>query len=636
MIERPAPLLSICMIVKNEESVIARALSSAKNMTGLEAELVVVDTGSTDRTVEIAESLGAKVFHFTWINDFSAARNHAFSCATGEWLMVLDADEELTQDYRDNIFRLLDGSDVHGYRIAAMGVDDTGAKQMTLMSTRIIKNGHGYKYEGRVHEDVTSSIHAAGGKREDTTLVSVVHYGYTAKETARKDRRGRNIELLEAANQASPEDPRYWHYLGLELRGAGDLQAAAGWFDRVLAKAPTFELAAWSASGLAAIHEAEEDLGTAWALADSGVRGGAGRINCLVQMGAIAIREGDADTARWCADELERNPTDDFTSRATGLEHATELRAAALALTGSKKARDFLVASTKKYPRNTALATLFVKLSEETLGRGRGASDAMKRVAQAPVVAAAMNAAYQNGAYNACAELGDKTKVGSEMWTFALAKLGRIDEARDALLAFGERSAMHALVFGLAYDDEAALAHARPMLHGPQVEALTHVTAGTRVPARLTSFLTAWLRLAVALREDKASTMIARCLPWTAGEREAFRALVTFNSGEPNAALTRALEHPTELAAQEVIGLVAHQHGDYAAAATMLSMRGKAGDASARVYLKGADALLRLGRKADAAQLIALGREARPASRALLALGKELPRHAGGASPRVM
>ena len=624
--ERPAPLLSICMIVKNEESVIARALTSAKNMTGCEAELVVVDTGSTDRTVAIAEELGAKVFHFTWINDFSAARNHAFACATGTWMMVLDADEELTQAFRDNAFALLHDTELHGFRMPVIAVDDTGATQMTLMSTRLVRSGHGYGYEGRVHEDVTPTILRAGGRMRDTTELSLVHYGYTAKETARKDRHGRNIELLEEAHRASPEDPRYWHYLGLELRSAGDLQGAATWLDRVLAKAPNHELAAWSASGLSTIHEAENDIGTAWAVVESGLRGTLGRVNCVVQMGALAVREGDADTARWCADELERTPSDDFTSRASGLERATELRAAALvekAGTGqskeSAKARDFLVAAVKKYPQSTVLAGLLVRVSEAALGRGKGVSDAMKRAGQATVIAASMNVAYQNGAVAECAELGDKTKVGSEMWTFALAKVGRLDEARAVLLGFGDRSTLHAIVFALAYDDEAAFTHATSALSAPEVEALGLVRAGTRVPARAIPFVTAWLRLAVGLREDGAATKITRCLPWSIAEREAFRALLTFHSGDSAGALVRALEHPTELASMEVIGLVAYQHGDFSAAATMLTMRAKAGDASVRVHLKGADALMRLGRKADAAHLLALGRESRPFSRALMA-----------------
>ena len=81
--------LSQCMIVKNEEKNIRQALSWAK---GIAFEQIVVDTGSTDKTVEIAEEMGAKVYHFTWIDDFSAAKNFAIEQATGDWIAFLDAD----------------------------------------------------------------------------------------------------------------------------------------------------------------------------------------------------------------------------------------------------------------------------------------------------------------------------------------------------------------------------------------------------------------------------------------------------------------------------------------------------------------------------------------------------------------
>ena len=82
--------ISQCMIVKNEEENMERALSWGK---GIVSEQIVVDTGSTDRTVEIAERMGAKVYHFEWINDFSAAKNYAISKAKYEWIAFLDADE---------------------------------------------------------------------------------------------------------------------------------------------------------------------------------------------------------------------------------------------------------------------------------------------------------------------------------------------------------------------------------------------------------------------------------------------------------------------------------------------------------------------------------------------------------------
>ena len=84
------PGISQCMIVKNEEANIERALTWGK---GIVSERIVVDTGSTDRTMEIARKMGAAVYEFPWVNDFSAAKNYALSKARCEWIVFLDADE---------------------------------------------------------------------------------------------------------------------------------------------------------------------------------------------------------------------------------------------------------------------------------------------------------------------------------------------------------------------------------------------------------------------------------------------------------------------------------------------------------------------------------------------------------------
>ena len=85
------------MIVKNEEKHLAYCLNS---LTPVADEMIVVDTGSTDKTKEIAEAFGARIFDFEWINDFSAARNYSLSQAQGDWILVMDADEVISgQDY---------------------------------------------------------------------------------------------------------------------------------------------------------------------------------------------------------------------------------------------------------------------------------------------------------------------------------------------------------------------------------------------------------------------------------------------------------------------------------------------------------------------------------------------------------
>ena len=87
--------ISLCMIVKNEERVLERCLQS---LQGLMDEIIIVDTGSTDRTKEIAKKYTDKIYDFTWIDDFSAARNFSFSKATKEYIYVADADEVLDQE----------------------------------------------------------------------------------------------------------------------------------------------------------------------------------------------------------------------------------------------------------------------------------------------------------------------------------------------------------------------------------------------------------------------------------------------------------------------------------------------------------------------------------------------------------
>ena len=96
--------LSQCMIVKNEERNIERVLSCAKDYA---FEQIVVDTGSTDRTVELAKNMGAKVFHYEWINDFAAARNYAIEQASGNWLLILDADEYISSDDFPKLMQLI-------------------------------------------------------------------------------------------------------------------------------------------------------------------------------------------------------------------------------------------------------------------------------------------------------------------------------------------------------------------------------------------------------------------------------------------------------------------------------------------------------------------------------------------------
>ncbi len=101
-----APGLSLALIVKNEARCLGRCLSSVREIV---QEIVLVDTGSTDDTLRIAADFGARIFHFQWRNDVAAARNHALDQVTGDWVLVLDADEHASQALRQEIPEFIQG-----------------------------------------------------------------------------------------------------------------------------------------------------------------------------------------------------------------------------------------------------------------------------------------------------------------------------------------------------------------------------------------------------------------------------------------------------------------------------------------------------------------------------------------------
>lgn len=150
--KQQVPRISLCMIVKNEENVIGRCLDCVQDIVD---EIIVVDTGSTDSTKEIIKKYGAKLYDFPWINDFSAARNFAFSKATGIYILWLDADDVLLETDREK-FRMLknnldpsiDSVTMH-YHLAA---DEKGNITSSLRRNRLVKRANHFKWIGAVHE----------------------------------------------------------------------------------------------------------------------------------------------------------------------------------------------------------------------------------------------------------------------------------------------------------------------------------------------------------------------------------------------------------------------------------------------------------------------------------------------------
>lgn len=201
--------ISLCMIAKNEEKKIGRSLDAASK---LGIEIIVVDTGSTDATKEIALQYTDNVYDFEWCNDFSAARNFSISKANNDWILILDCDDYLESFDKEKLQNIINNAD--GYFIGDImiknQIDDYTETFDTPTARFFNKNFCEFKYA--IHEQICP-IQKHPVKRVNIPI-TVFHDGYagTAEEKLRKSQR--NKELLEAAIKQTPNEPYLYYKLG--------------------------------------------------------------------------------------------------------------------------------------------------------------------------------------------------------------------------------------------------------------------------------------------------------------------------------------------------------------------------------------------------------------------------------------
>lgn len=212
------PTISLCMIVKNEELFLRQCLESVKTVVD---EIVIVDTGSTDATREIALEFGARVFDFDWNESFSDARNAALEQATGDWILVMDADEVLAPETASNLAQLIAGPlpVQTGFLIKIRNLHSEG-NQVDVVEhymMRFFPNDAGLRFRGVIHEQL-QPVDDRPFDRMATPDVLLLHYGYIGKTMEDRDKYRRNLDLLRASIEREPENPFHWFNLGLTHR----------------------------------------------------------------------------------------------------------------------------------------------------------------------------------------------------------------------------------------------------------------------------------------------------------------------------------------------------------------------------------------------------------------------------------
>ncbi|HEY2083203.1 MAG TPA: glycosyltransferase family 2 protein [Verrucomicrobiae bacterium] len=192
-------MLSVCFIARNEEKNLPRALASVR---GVADEIIVADTGSTDRTVEIAKESGAVVCHFPWCDDFSAARNHSISHARGDWILWMDADEELLPESAAELRACLERKDALAFFVRFQDLKQADRLDYFtwMWRLRLFRRRDDLRFQGRCHPDFRpdiGEIEAKSGLRVDYSTVTIRHYGYLGTLAEGKLRRAARLLELE-------------------------------------------------------------------------------------------------------------------------------------------------------------------------------------------------------------------------------------------------------------------------------------------------------------------------------------------------------------------------------------------------------------------------------------------------------
>lgn len=218
--------ISACLIVKNEAANIGRCLDSMKNIV---QQIVVMDTGSTDNTIEIARAYGAEIYAYEWRDNFAAAKNAALEKANGSWIIFLDADEYFSGQSSENVPRIIKKYEKQcdGFMMQMVNIDVDKNNEVLdeFFVTRVFRNDPNMRFIGEIHECIVNKT----GRRNlwyrvEASDVKLFHTGYSSKIV--KSKCERNLKLLLEKLHKNPQDINLYRYLADVYYGLGEYKRA--------------------------------------------------------------------------------------------------------------------------------------------------------------------------------------------------------------------------------------------------------------------------------------------------------------------------------------------------------------------------------------------------------------------------
>lgn len=216
-------MLDLCLMVKNEEKYIRRCIESVKDYVG---NIYILDTGSTDRTLEIVARYTTKIYYKEFNGNFAEMRQELLNKAKAEWILFLDGDEYFESQDIERLCAILDNvpEDVGGIKLNRYNFFSNGGWYNDHI-IKVYRNYKGFRYDKQVTEKIETSIRAKGYKIIEPDII-LNHTGHCKSRTSRDEKTKMYLELLKKQLQKTPEDALLHSYIGINSKNIGEMDIA--------------------------------------------------------------------------------------------------------------------------------------------------------------------------------------------------------------------------------------------------------------------------------------------------------------------------------------------------------------------------------------------------------------------------